>query len=192
MHGDSHQGKVAFKTTSENRVFFTGLFFLIWSFYWWLWACVCLLVIEAYLGPCQIFMTEFFWDNSQQLKTVNCFRKIFNTPLIRLNTILNTPLYPAAKHMFKFINKNSILISLISLIFKANPFLANAPTLYPPKNTRKPKVFWYFQGVWKRNIGQKKLIIKSIMIVGFSLTFWKILWCYCYYYCCVHRKWNIT
>ena len=28
-----------------------------------------------------------------------------------------------------------------------NPFLANATLLYPPENTRKPFVFWCFQGV---------------------------------------------
>ena len=27
-----------------------------------------------------------------------------------------------------------------------NPFLINVPILHPPENTRKPKVFWCFQG----------------------------------------------
>ena len=38
-----------------------------------------------------------------------------------------------------------------------NPFLVNVPILYPPENTRKPLVFWCFQGVWNGNIGQKWL-----------------------------------
>ena len=37
----------------------------------------------------------------------------------------------------------------------SNPFPANVPILYPPENTRKPLVFWCFQGVWNGKICRK-------------------------------------
>ena len=44
-----------------------------------------------------------------------------------------------------------------------NPFVPNAPFLYPLKTTENRKVFWYFQGVEKGCIGNewvKKGILK--------------------------------
>ena len=45
-----------------------------------------------------------------------------------------------------------IRIISVNLIF---PFLANVPTFVTPENTRKAKVFCYFQGIKNENIGQK-------------------------------------
>ena len=36
-----------------------------------------------------------------------------------------------------------------------NPFVANTPFLYPLKISENLEVFWYFQGVEKRRIGNK-------------------------------------
>ena len=38
-----------------------------------------------------------------------------------------------------------------------DPFLANDHFFYPPGNTRKPKNFQCFQGLWNGNNGQKRL-----------------------------------
>ena len=35
------------------------------------------------------------------------------------------------------------------------PFLANVLIFVPPENTRKPKVFCFFQGIKNESIGQK-------------------------------------
>ena len=43
----------------------------------------------------------------------------------------------------------------LSLEYPANPFFPMFP-FDPPENLRKPKVFWYFQGGLKENIGRKR------------------------------------
>ena len=54
----------------------------------------------------------------------------------------------------KLRNTSSILL---------NPFVSNAPFLYPLKASENRKVFWCFQGVEKGYIGKNGLNLKNLM-----------------------------
>ena len=43
--------------------------------------------------------------------------------------------------------------------------MINLYHLIPPENIRKPNVFWYSQGVWNGNIGQKWVIIIIAIVI---------------------------
>ena len=45
---------------------------------------------------------------------------------------------------FLFLTLSKLLPAGRNIFIK--PFLANVPILYPPENTMKPLVFWFFQG----------------------------------------------
>ena len=59
-----------------------------------------------------------------------------------------------------------------------NPFLVSVPILYPPVNSRKPKVFWCFQEVENENIGQKRvkkaLVSSEITLLGRLFLLYKL------------------
>ena len=44
---------------------------------------------------------------------------------------------------------------LLKFVFGINPFVPNAPILYPPENIRKPYGFLMFSGVEKGYIGNE-------------------------------------
>ena len=59
---------------------------------------------------------------------------------------------------------------------KFNPFVPNAPFLYPVNTSEKPKVFRCFQGVEKVCIGNKW--VKELRVETVNSLYLILIWCY--------------
>ena len=58
---------------------------------------------------------------------------------------------------------------------KFNPFVPNAPFLYPEKTSENLTVFWCFWGVGKRCIGNKWVNFAPLMNYNTKAIIWRIL-----------------
>ena len=75
------------------------------------------------------------------------------------NSQLTQKLIPVWATFLTLQNTNKIrgfkIFSVTYFFLHTNPFVPNAPFLYPLKTSENLKVFWCFQGVEKRCIGNK-------------------------------------
>ena len=83
-------------------------------------------------------MGKYIWENMGQQKPV------INPLPTKVSTLqkYNPPLYESISYNW-------------SLLYSLDPFVPNAPFLYPLKTSENRKVFWCFQGVEKVCIGNK-------------------------------------
>ena len=93
-----------------------------------------------------------------------------------------------------YINRNKRILLALMVVFP-NPFVPNAPFLYPLKTSGNRKVFWCFQGIEKGCI-RKKWVKFHLLHYSFSKSseniheFHLIHWCNQFFLIRTSKTWN--
>ena len=109
-----------------------------------------------------LIITKFAWTLISKLQTINFGQKIEK---IIVNNLLNILTY-CCKTLACICTKGRILWT--EFCGCVNPFFPNVAFLYPLKTSEIRKVFWCFQGVQKRCIGNEWLSTSCLKVWNVS------------------------
>ena len=126
-----------------------------------------ILFLEQFLFNILWFGSNIEWNililstHLYKHKPVNCFQKIrWNTEQGRRSEFFIVTFWLAS---FAYIVNSQVIVAL-QTNNSPNPFFPNTPFLYPLKTSENRKVFWSFQGVEKRCIGNEWINSESTVL----------------------------